>query len=121
MMNEKFAFKEQLLLLKKLYPQYIRVVDNALEELEDIETLTDGTTYTRIFRAIDEGKSLFSEISRRTGIEKDELKILLQLMVKAGALRTEVQGGKTEGARGARKVLFFRAAITPKKNARAKK
>lgn len=109
MINEKFAFREQqLLLLKKLYPQYVRVIDCALEDLEDVDALVGRSDYNRIFRAIAEGYHLRAEISKRTGIDKDELKILLGLMLKAGVLRTEEQGGKTEGARGARKILFFR-------------
>jgi hypothetical protein len=42
----------------------------------------------------------------KTGIDMKELKTHLSPMIKAGALRTEEQGGKTDGAR---KILYFRA------------
>ena len=106
-------FREHLLLLKRLFPQYTRVVDAALEDVEDLDVETNGTPYQRIFRAIDEGYQLRSEIARKTGIDPEELKAYLKKMVAAGTLRTEEQGGKTDGARGARKTLYFRASLKP--------
>lgn len=115
MTTEKHVFTQHVLFLKRLFPQYGRICDSALEDLEDLETITDGSVYARIFKAIDDGYQRLPEISKRTGIPQDELKQILPRMLEAGVLTREEQGGKTEEARGARKILFRRAELRIRK------
>jgi hypothetical protein len=111
-MRDKLIVSEQIRTLHGLFPQYARLFTNLLEDMEDMDEMTTGTPLSRIFRAIDEGCHLETEIQRRTGIEKLELHLLLEQMIEGVVLYKEPQGGKTDGARGARKWLYFRVTTS---------
>lgn len=94
-------------LLSKKHPQFARYFNSVVDELEEMEladSVQDGNE--KIKAAIRAGYQTFSEIQQMTGIEKDNLNYSLSLMVEYGEIVIAPQGGKTDGARGARKVLY---------------
>lgn len=117
MSQDKFAITEQIRLLSKLYPHFKPVLADCIDEVNEFDAVLTGSPMSRVFRAIDQGHQLETEIERRTGLDKSKLKMLLTEMVEAGALRAVPQGGKTDGARGARKMLYERAQSVAVQNA----
>ena len=102
MSNERERLLEVVEFAKKLCPSYSRLFENILEDADELEGMTKGSTYSRILRAIEAGYQLETEITLRANVTVEDLR----RMVDAGVLILVPQGGKTEGARGARKMLY---------------
>ena len=58
--------------------------------------------------AIDAGMQTFGEIQRFTNIEETRLKSLLKIAIEADVVEAVEQGGKSDAARGQRKIIFRR-------------
>jgi hypothetical protein len=104
MKEEKDRLKKVVEFAKEMCPSFSRLFENILEDAAELEPMTERSPYKRVMRAIDEGFQLETEIVNRANVTSD----VLQKMVGAGVLEVVPQGGKTEGARGARKMLFQR-------------
>ncbi len=94
-------------LLGKKFPSFARYFNSVVDELEELD-LADSVQEDneKIKSAISSGYQTFSEIYQITRIEKDRLNYSLSLMLDYGEIEIAPQGGKTDTARGARKVLY---------------
>jgi transcription initiation factor IIE alpha subunit len=102
---------DHLRMLSKHFPLYSGVITDAIAEVEDLETIRSGTPAARVFKAIDRGFAQEREIARVTGLQLPDVRRILRLAREEKLLQTEAQGGKTEGARGARKQLHQRSPL----------
>ena len=100
--------KDNLRLLIKHHPSYSAVLAETIAEVEDLEKVRFGVPAARVFKAIDRGFQQDREIARVTGLELAVVRKILKMAFEENLLRTEEQGGKTDGARGARKKLYQR-------------
>ncbi len=90
-------------------PPFARLFNDVVEELEGenlSETLRDG--YAKIFAAIDLGFTEHTDLQRASKMAKDEFDATLTQMLDYGMVEPFRQGGKTEVARGAAKILYRR-------------
>jgi hypothetical protein len=85
-----------------------RVLRGAIEEIREIGLEAAGEEdYDLIFDAMESGYNEFYDLVDRTGLEEHELRKYLTLAIQAHNIEEIEQGGKTDMARGPRKVLYF--------------
>lgn len=66
------------------------------------------TTEQQVLSAIDDGAFQLREIVTETGLSREQVERDLSNLVAARILQAREQGGKTEVARGERKILYSR-------------
>jgi ParB-like chromosome segregation protein Spo0J len=98
------AFMQTLAKRHRKFARYFNSVVDEMEELELADEALDAKEKT--LGAISSGYQTFSEIQLKTKIESDFLQYTLSLLLDYGDVTVSEQGGKTETARGARKILY---------------
>lgn len=98
-------------MLIKHHPPFAGVLSDAIAEIEDLEKIRIGAPAARVFKAINHGFERDREIAKVTELELPVVRRILMLAESEKLLKTGEQGGKTDGARGARKKLYQRAVI----------
>jgi transcription initiation factor IIE alpha subunit len=100
--------KETLKLLSKHNPSYAALLTETIAEIEDLEKIRCGSPAARISKAINKGFTQDREIARVTDLELNLVRHILKIAQDANLVTTIDQGGKTDGARGARKQIYQR-------------
>jgi hypothetical protein len=90
-------------------PKFASYFNDIVEELEQ-EKLSESTRghYDRILDAVDRGFMEKSELQKAAGMDRDPFEATIALMLDYDMIEAVKQGGKTEAARGASKLLYRR-------------
>jgi hypothetical protein len=96
--------------------RYSRYLDSVLEEISELNIADETLSITeQILGAIRTGLRTDAEIIRFTRVSKEDFEFAMNNLQEHGSVRSVPQGGKTEVARGRRKMLW---EIVEKKAAR---
>lgn len=96
-------------ILAKKHPAFERFFNSVIDELEEEKlTLSTGEASRKILQAIDSGYQEERQIITVTNLDKTIFTHTIAYMLDYAMIAVESQGGKTDGARGARKQLYVR-------------
>ncbi len=96
-------------------PAFARLFNDIVEEIEG-ESLSETilAAQDKILASIDLGYSEATDLQRVSGLVKDEFDATIAVMLDYNSIEAVKQGGKTEQARGAAKVLYRRPIVEAK-------
>lgn len=103
-----------MLALSAKAPAYARFFEDIVEELEG-EKISEQTraNYDRVLEAIDAGYSEKSDLQRALSMNRDEFNHTIAVMLDYRMIEAFQQGGKTDQARGAAKIIYRRVEKIP--------
>ncbi len=90
-------------------PAFARLFNDVVEELEG-ESLSETllADQEKILAAIDLGYAEATDLQRASGLPKDEFDAAIAVMLDYSSIEAVKQGGKTDQARGAAKIIYRR-------------